>query len=577
MTALAESNGRVQLGYGNAEGLEYLASIVIEQAEAVRKKKLFGAAAARQQLRQRLQEFSAKRAELVEEGFNNFMLMREIELLTYVGLEATEVTPLEYFIVQEKGLVPLLEDLKNQSQRIRDWLGALSEKTERLFKAEVIKARNLASSILSTYLPSIDKIVDVSGEPGPLTRGISAQLNRGIEDLLGQGIFQSFTARGETAGRKWRSVRVHEGERSSDAEDLFLEGCRRWVESRLQADPDLRATVTRSLEDYVSSLSTDEVANLRDLMGNKNVAAFSPLSASAINRPVFRLLVTNRDAEENSLAAKLGFNPADLGQSHLINPESPQRALAVKMYSLLYLEDDFPWFPEIKHYYDTYIQINPHLHRDGRIRVQAGGSETRWRLAFALALFWAFHLQGDTWKKDAKLRSLFTTRLDTEPGIYLQCGPMLLRNRVPHLLRMDFDETKHITTDGRLECRLEDSAFEKVAEAGQYGKAWSAFQQRSKMIDRVEFFHKWADGIVCDWSAGGPQPQIQIRSEDRARQFLGKAPEFINLANQKRSQVSSQALKSSADEDTIAVLGWVASELIAYEPLIRAALEGEGL
>jgi hypothetical protein len=577
MAALAESNLRVQLLYGNAEGLEYLASTVVEQAEAVRKKKLIGVSGARQELKQRLQAFAAKRAELLEEGFTNFMLMREIELLTYVGLEAAEVTYLEYFVVQEKGLVPLLEDFKNQSQRIRDWLSAMSEKTQQLFKSEVIKIRNLASSILSTYLPPIDEIADANGEPGLLTRGISAQLNRGIEDVLGQGIFQSFTACGETAGRRWRSIRAHEGERSSDAEDLFLEGCRRWVETRLQTDPDLRATVTRSLEDYVSSLSTEEVAKLRDLMGNKNVAVFSPLSASAINRPVFRLLVTNRDADKNSLATKLGFDSSDGGQSHLINPESPQRALAVKMYSLLYLEDDFPWFPEIKHYYDTYIQINPHLHRDGRIRVQAGGSETRWRLAFALALFWAFQLQGEKWKSDAKLRSLFTTRLDTEPGIYLQCGPMLLKNRVPHLFRMDFDEAKHITVDGRLECRLDDNAFEKVAEVGQYGKAWSAFQQRSKMIDRIELFQKWSGGIVCDWSGGGQQPQIQIWMEDRARQFLGKLAEFSNLANQKRSQLSSQAMKSRDDEDTIAVLGWIASELIAYEALIRTALEGEGL
>jgi hypothetical protein len=145
-------------------------------------------------------------------------------------------------------------------------------------------------------------------------------------------------------------------------------------------------------------------------------------------------------------------------------------------------------------------------------------------------------------------------------------------------MKMDFDEAKHIIAeDGRLECRLEGDTFEKVSEAGQYGKAWSAFQQRSKMIDRVEFFQKWADGIVCDWSAGGPQPQIQIRSEDRAKQFLSRISEFIKLVNQKRSQLSSQALKSSADEDTIAVLGWVASELTAYEALIHGALEGEGL
>jgi hypothetical protein len=142
---------------------------------------------------------------------------------------------------------------------------------------------------------------------------------------------------------------------------------------------------------------------------------------------------------------------------------------------------------------------------------------------------------------------------------------------------MDFDEAKHITVDGRLECRLDDNAFEKVAEVGQYGKAWSAFQQRSKMIDRIELFQKWSGGIVCDWSGGGQQPQIQIWMEDRARQFLGKLAEFSNLANQKRSQLSSQAMKSRDDEDTIAVLGWIASELIAYEALIRTALEGEGL
>lgn len=573
---LEESNARVTAMYGSVNGLERLKQDVLEEAR--RQGGLFARWTGRGQaeLRSRLEAFAAKREDVFKESLNNVLLMCEIEALSFVGSRDPVVQPTEYFTVQDIGLSSLLRQLRDQGRRIREWLGAAADAAQKRLDTTIAAIGSHSRSLLVTYEPSLDQIMDADGNPGPMAeRALRRLLSAvtGVEQLL-----LRCTESAPRGGWNWRSVRADPDSTSLDLVNMFLDGAARFVDSLMKSE--LTAVISRSIKERLDELPDDQVNRLRDLLGIEKVAAFSPLSDGArADRPKFRILVTASDGGRNSVAELLGYQQGDDAQMHLPDFSSPQRALAVKLYSMLYLEDDFPWFRELRGYYDKLLAYNPHLHRDGRVR-QVQGSESRLRRAFALGLAWAVILRDDRWKKEPALARLFTSRLDNEPDAYLHESPLSLRRQMPHLLAVDLKESM-LTHDGRIECRLEGVGFEKVAEAGQYGAAWVEFLKRPRALSNVEFFHRWCGGVEHDWQGGratrGIEPVIQLKNEERAKFFVGQVADVLSRVRARREQLEQQAIKGDDDNSTLQVLGWVTNELCAEESGIQGALGGPSL
>ena len=357
--------------------------------------------------------------------------------------------------------------------------------------------------------------------------------------------------------------------------DVFLAGICKFVDEAVEADPELGRITGRSIEDRLSELSNDELSDFKKLLGVEQVAVFSPVSAGVMtNRPKFRLMVTARGGD-GMVASSLGYVPGDQSQAHLSDPTAPHRALAVKVYSGLYLEEDFPWVSEVRYYYDKLLRYEPHIWKDGRVRV-LGGSKARWRRAFSVGLAWGFVLQNDKWKTDASVAAFFTERLKDEPDRYLHEPPFAIRRREPHFLALSLNRSM-ILANGQLECRLEGSGFEKVGLAGAYGTAWTAFHKRPRMLESIEFFHEWCGGITRDYGADGNIDATHIVREDRARAFLAWLPQVLAAVRAKREELAEMKNPSESDKTSVDVLGWVASELERERTAIESALAGATL
>jgi hypothetical protein len=255
----------------------------------------------------------------------------------------------------------------------------------------------------------------------------------------------------------------------------------------------------------------------------------------------------------------------------MVDPDARHRALSVKLYHGLYLNDDFPWVRELQGFYDRMIDYNPHLRQDGRIRLSVGGTVRRWKIAFADILMWAFRFQGEKWKSDDALRSLFSKRLEHEPTAYLHEPPLTLRAKIPYVLDRALEESM-IQADGRLEVPVAEKDFQRVGNPGDYGKAWAEFLKRPKALKNAEFFMKWCSGIETTWAGDSDSPIIVITNQERAYAFLQGIPEFVAAAVTKRKQIEGLARKSDQDAATSEVLGWAANELEEQGALIRESL-----
>ena len=561
IAGLMNSNSTVQRAFGNAEGLERLKEVALDAARQARETRL-GRGKKVAELKEALERFSEKRVELLQESVHNLIMMLEVEYLTFVGFDAEQTEVLEYFTSQPTRHQSLLYRLKEQGVRIRSWLEAASTKQQALLENLARSIHSTAASDLSSYHPAIDQITDLTGCPGPL----SGQVLTRLHDLLVSvpRLLRTFANSG------WRGVQATSNESSEHVTNAFAVGCAKWVVQQLDTDAELKVHSTRSLEDYLRN-SPSLQNELAVLLSNANVAVFSPVSDACRNtRPCFRLLVTASSPDKGSLADMLGYQPGT-HQTHMVDPDARHRALSVKLYHGLYVNDDFPWLRELQGFYERLIDYNPHLRLDGRIRLSVGGTVRRWKIAFANVLLWAFRFQGDKWKSDDALRSLFSKRLEHEPTTYLHEPPLTLRAKIPYLLDQALEESM-IQADGRLELKVAEKDFQRVGNPGDYGKAWAEFLKRPKALKNAEFFMKWCSGIEISWVDDSDVPNVVITNQERARTFLDAIAEFVSAAVAKKKQIEGLARKSDQDSATSEVLGWVANELEEQAPLIRESL-----
>lgn len=579
MKDLAESNRRWDALLGNVEGLERLIEDALAAAEKLGGLGRLWSGGGIGKLREKLEAFASKRVELVEEAFSNVLLMLEIEVLTFVGSRDPEVRAIEYFTCQDAHVISILRGLQDQGARIRNWMGRASSAAEAALGATVASMRQQSRSVLTTYEPSLDRVILADGKPGPLSTQCMGRLWASLPKP--PNVLVSMTELPERAGVSWRAVCPSSNTTSEGLIEDFRRGCDRFVHDLTRTDKDLAGIVGRSIEDWMASgdVSADRKKQLKQLVGLEQVAVFSPVSENVPpNRPKFRLLLTASTGSDGSIAQQLGHDPGDPGQAHISSPEHPQRVLAVKVYSGLYLEDDFPWVKDVQYYYDRYLNYEPHLWRDGRVRVSGGGSATCWRRGFSVGIAWGFLFAGDKWKSDPNLAAVFTARLKDEPEAYLHEPPIALKRREPHFLCLKLAENM-ISGDGRVECALGGSGFERVAGPGEYGAAWAAFLKRSYMLENVELFHKWCGGIAHEYANGDQGATIQLvpNQEGRARFFLGQIPNVLSAVRAKRDELGRKVKRSAEDENTLGVLGWVATELEAEKNEIEAAFGSETL
>jgi hypothetical protein len=561
ITGLTNSNANVQRGFGNAEGLEWLKEDALDTARQARET-LLGRGKKMAELKKALEQFAAKRAELLQEAVHNLILMLEVEYLTFVGFDAEQTEVLEYFTSQPTRHQSLLYRLKQQGGRIRSWLETAATKQQALLENLAHSIHSAAASDLTSYHPAIDQITDLAGSPGPLADQVLTRL----QDLLVSvpRLLRTF------ANSDWRGVQATSNESSEHVANAFAAGCAKWVVRQLDTEAELKVHSTRSLEDYLRdnpSLQNE----LAVLLSNANVAVFSPVSDACRNtRPCFRLLVTGSSPDKGSLADMLGYQPGT-HQTHMVDPDARHRALSVKLYHGLYLNDDFPWVRELKGFYDRLIDYNPHIWWDGRIRISVGGTVRRWKIAFADVFLWALRFQGDKWKSDDALRGLFTKKLEHEPNAYLHEPPLTLRAKTPYVLDQALEDSM-IQTDGRLELRVTDKDFQRVGNPGDYGRAWAEFLKRPKALKNAEFFMEWCSGIKVFWADDSDSPVVAITNQERARVFLAAVPEFISTAVARKKQIENMARRSEQDSAASEVLGWVANELEDQSVLVRESL-----
>lgn len=571
--ALDASNQRINSLWGNVDGLERIREEVM--AEVERLGGVTGRLRSTAQLQHALERFAATRVQIVEESFRNLLLMQEVELLAYVAARDPEIHPAEYFTRADTGIASILKRLADQGSRIRAWLGLAHNQAQTRFQTTVSAINEQGRSLLTTYEPALGELMSHAGLPGDLAEGCLKTVRSMASEA--QGLFETLTERG---GRKtrWREVAPAPGVQSLDLLDTLLDGAAAFVGDLIVSNPTLSTAVNRSIESRLGDLSADQVTALKELVSLEKVAVFSPLSDNVrSNRPRFRLLVTSSSGDDGSVAAKLGYSKQDKTQAHLKDPFAPERVLAVKSYAGLYLEEDFPWVADVRGYYDRLLTYEPHLWKDGRIRVSGGASAARWRRAFSVGLAWGFLLQGEAWKKEP-FAGVLTARLNDEPEAYLHDSPISVRKKEPFFLTRPMAE-QAIDDGGRIEYSLPAGAFERVASAGAWGTAWGAFLKRPHMLANVEFFHLWAAGVKYDLSAGDGVPVLQVIGErqDRAKAFAEALPKPLDAVRKKAAELRNLANRHPEDEATIQVLGWVATELEEERTSIQAAFGDESL
>jgi len=554
---LSKSNGRIKQLWAE---LESLRDAVVQESQGA------GSFLARFRPNGKvlgmLKAFAAKRRDIVEESVLNSLHKLEIEVAVFVGDMGPVVRPPEFATVQNYERPSLTADLRDQGLRVRSWLR---------LEATLSGLRDQERSALVVHEPPLKEIAKENGEPGPL----AAQIVSRLEALLAQesGVLAAFSGK-PGFGLQWRDICPTSTDRSERLLEEFIDAGFWWVANRGAGDDTLRKLLGQTLPERLQTLPTNRIDELRGALNNDRVAVFNPVADSVrANRPVFRLLVTAAEPGPDSLATQLGYNQADGRQDHLLDRRSSHRALAVKLYSQLYLEEDFPWFAEIRSYYDKVLDYNPHLHRNGRLLCQGGGSEVRWQRGFTVALAWGLLLRGDRWQKEG-FRDLLTDKLVHQPEAFLKEGPLAIRNRVPYLLTVRL-EKEMINSQNRLECPLptDRANFETVADEGQWGGTYSAFLKRPIALHNAEFFARWLSGIEFLW----PSEQVQIVYPDRAR-FFQEALVGVYSTVKKRLQELTEIINLSPDDrSTRAVLGWVATELSKLDRQITTALGGGGL
>lgn len=577
---LNESNARVAQIEGkkapSTQGLEQIKSKIV--AGVADGRGLMGKLKGDKALRGLVDAFAAKKVERLKEAFDNLIVMLEVELLSYVGQEGPSVERQDYFVARVDR-PSCLQQLKDQGHRIEHWLGRVGAKAEALVESAEQLVQTESQSKLTSYVPKLAEIVVANDRsPGREAQRALSRLGSLAKEQIKEAL-PELTRREDGEGVRWRAVCASETDESIPVTDRYLEGARAWVDRQVAADDTLKHVLRSTLKSYLVA-QRDAREKVADRLSLSGVKAFSPLSSGVLTggRPQHRLLMTADPPAPESLPVWLGFDPKETTkETHHVDPNAPERALAVKTYTLLVLESDFPWFKKLRHSYDATLSYEPHIRRGGRVWYQLGQSEARSQRAFAAAMAWAVILMGDKAKEYDHLKALFSKRLASEYEAYVHEGPLALRGKAFYLLRTPLGDGA-FTKDGRLELRLEPGLYEKVAEPGQYGRVWNEFLKRPSALGSAETFHKWSAGVEHDWTeADHATVRLVDNGKQRAEAFVHKLPDVIARVKERLDALRLQRKRTPDEEDSVKVLGWVVYELEREkDDIATQALEEEG-
>lgn len=524
----------------------------------------------RKQLRTRLAALGELRKKAVEQQLRNELLKREVEFLTWVGSRGS-VRPEDFFL--HKRAEPgrsLVGELLEHGLRIQAWLGEANTALRTRLDATVESLSR--STPFVVFDPPLDSMIVGFGAAPSGTVGNALKM---LAALVGKegAAFRRFTDGG------WRRVRPTEVERSDDALVEFQTGISEWVRAQLREpnQKDLSAIGLRTLENHLNGLSPTRRKQLNEQMAGGAVSVFCPVGpAVSTSKPFLRMMVTADDGSRPDGAAQLlGYKPGDGAQVHLRDVGKPHRAVAIKLYHKLSMAD-FPWMETLRSAYEGLIDYEPHLWRDGRVRLALGlDSADRLQRAFALAVLWASVLKR---KWNSEFAGYFTAKLADQPDGFLHDGPVALRgDNTLLVLRGDLavlsGEPGAINAaDARLGIPATRVRYDKLADPRAFHVAYPAFMKSRETLANAEWFQRHFAGVQEAWPDG--ILVIQVTNEARARKFLDEALEFVGSGLMPlRDQLEAAAVREAV-RDQRAVVGQMITALKSEVEKVREALAG---
>jgi hypothetical protein len=319
------------------ERIDHLSTSVVEEAE--RKRGPMGLLRSGNALRAMLESFAQLRIELVQEAFNNQLLLLEIELLRNVG--------------------SLLEKARNQSVRIMHWMRRAADEANILLRDEVANLAFLNHDAVRHFMPGIDTI-ELNGVRGHLA---DRSINRlRMLGRVGEHRLRAFTSLTCDRAISWSAICPEEGDDSGEALALFREGATEWVRQQIRTDPELTSIAGNEIASYVGA-DQQRQRQIRSTLSASNVLVFSRVDARVRTQaPATRLVVTGTPAQD-PFTQTVGVGPND---SHLRDQTAPWRAAVVKYFSPLCLEEVLPMLSTLEPLYTHDAGFEPHIRKDGR-------------------------------------------------------------------------------------------------------------------------------------------------------------------------------------------------------------------
>lgn len=531
---------------------------------------LAGVTGKKKELLARLESLAGVRKKLFEEQLQNEILKREVEFLRYVGARAAVIAE-DYFLHKKSGAArSIVAELLDHGLRIKDWLGNANTALRTRLDS-IVESLSKSSEFVLFDPPLSSSIAGYGASP-------SGAAGKALQVLLGLAAKETAALK-RYSGKSWGEVRKADIEDSGDVLAAYEAGIAEWILDQLK-DPNqgaLSVIGQRTLENHLNGLSAARRNELAKAMSRDGVRVFCPVGPSVSkSKPFLRMVVTADDGNRPEGAAQmLGYVPADKTQAHLRDDGKPHRAVAIKLYHQLSLQD-FPWMETLRSSYESLLDYEPHLWRDGRVRLALGvESAERLQRAFALSVLWASVL-GRKW--NGEFASYFTGQLVSQPDEFLHSGPIALRSdKALLILRGDLEalakEPGAVNpTDARVRIPVAKVRYEKLADPQAFHVAYAGFMKSKESLRNAEWFHRHFAGIRETWIDG--TLSIEVTNQVRAERFMSEARQFFSEGLIPIREALENAVVQDAVRDKKVVTGQMINALKTEVEKIQQALSG---